>query len=176
MTVQDPASDPLPAEADTGATAYSDYVEALEADEAARKSSLESRGVNIITTSGALVTLLFGLVAVLTGSKNFSLPAPAHTYLIVAVILFVAATGLGVIINLPIFYQVATLTTEDLQTVWPWSASDAKAKIAVTRLRLITSARRGNSVKAWLLFAAGIIEFGALLSLFLAVLSILTNK
>ncbi len=176
MTVSDPAPDPLPAEGDTGAAVYSDYIKSLEDDETARKSSLESRGVNIITTSGTLVTLLFGLVAVLTGSKNFSLPAPAHTYLIVAVVLFVVATGLGVIINLPIFYRAAALTIRDLQTVWPWSASDAEAKVAVTRLEIITSARKGNAIKAWLLFAAGIIEFGALSSLFLAVLSILTKK
>jgi hypothetical protein len=94
-----PAPDPLPAQSDTAATVYSDYVQALEAQETARKSSLESRGVNVITTSGTLVTLLFGLVAVLTGSESFSLPASAHAYLIVTVILFVSATALGIIIT-----------------------------------------------------------------------------
>jgi hypothetical protein len=170
------APDPLSAQSGTADTVYSDYVRALEAQETARKSSLESRGVNIITTSGTLVTLLFGLVAVLKGSKNFSLPGSAHGYLIAAVILFVSATALGIVINPPLFYEETELTIQDLQTVWSWPAADARAKIAVTQLKTIASARRGNAVKAWLLFVAGVIEFSALLSLFLAVFFILTEK
>jgi hypothetical protein len=164
---------PVPAASrEQGSTPYSDYVKALEDAEVARKASLESRGVGVITTSGTLVTLLFGLVAVLTGSKTFVFPAAGRGYLAAAAILFVLATSLGIVVNLPLFYRAPQLTTKDLQKVWNWSSSDAKAKIAVTRLVTIASAKKANAIKAWLLFAAGVIEFGALLSLFLAVLAI----
>ena len=167
-----PTPDIPAASQDRGSKPYSDYIKALEDAQSSRKASLESRGTGIITTSGALVTLLFGLVAVLTGSKTFVFPAPGRGYLTAAIILFVLAVGLGIVINLPLSYRATQLTTEDLKEVWNWSSADAMAKIAVTRLVTIASARRANTIKAWLLFAAGVIEFGALLSLFLAILAI----
>ena len=48
---------------DGGRSIYADFIkEQLDAQEA-RKVSLEQRGLAVITTSGALVTLLFGLTA-----------------------------------------------------------------------------------------------------------------
>jgi hypothetical protein len=150
--------------------AYSDYVKALEDAESARKSSLESRGINVITTSGTLVTLLFGLVAVLTAAKAFVFPAAGRPYLAAAMLLFVAACGLGIVVNLPLFYKETELTIQELQRVWTWPIAKARSKIAVTRLQTIASARRANAAKAWLLFGAGIAETLALVSLFVAVL------
>jgi hypothetical protein len=170
MTIQSP--DPPASSQDRGSVPYSDYIKALEDAESARKASLESRGTGTITTSGALVTLLFGLVAVLTGSETFVFPAAARGYLAAAVILFVLATALGIMISSPLFYRAPQLTTEDLKRVWNWPSADAMAKIAVTRLVTIASAKKANTIKAWLLLAAGIVELGALLSLFLAVLAI----
>jgi hypothetical protein len=155
-----------------GSKPYSDYVKELEDAQTARKASLESRGTAVITTSGTLVTLLFGLVAVLTGSKTFVFPSAGRDYLLAAVILFVLATSLGIVVNLPLFYKQTQLTGSDLKKVWNWPSGDAMAKIAVTRLVAIESAKKANAIKAWLLFAAGMAEFGALLSLFLAILFI----
>lgn len=170
MTV--PAPPPGGSTPDTGSVAYSDYVKALEDAETAKKSSLESRGISVITTSGTLVTLLFGLVAVLTSAKTFRFPAAARPYLALAMIFFAIACGLGIMVNLPLFYKRTDLTADDLKRVWAWPIANARAKIAVTRLETISSARRANAVKAWLLLSAGIAETLALLSLFVAVLSI----
>jgi hypothetical protein len=51
------------------------YVELLKErlqEERAHKTSLEQRGLSVITSSGTLVTLLFALAAVVTASKSFS--------------------------------------------------------------------------------------------------------
>ena len=60
-------------ESDTrGRAIYSDYIkEQLDAQEA-RKISLEQRGLAVITTSGVLVTLLFGLTALRSGGRAHS--------------------------------------------------------------------------------------------------------
>ena len=52
-----------------GRAVYGEYIkEQLNAQEA-RKNSLEQRGLAVITTSGALVTLLFGLTALTCRSE-----------------------------------------------------------------------------------------------------------
>jgi hypothetical protein len=47
---------------------YGPTIESQLDEERARKASLESRGIGIVTTSGALSTLLFGLVAFAAGN------------------------------------------------------------------------------------------------------------
>jgi hypothetical protein len=42
--------------------------------EDARKTSIEGRAAGVITTSGTLVTLLFGLVAIITKLTNYQAP------------------------------------------------------------------------------------------------------
>ena len=46
-----------------GRAIYADYIKEQQEAQEARKVSLEQRGLAVITTSGALVTLLFGLTA-----------------------------------------------------------------------------------------------------------------
>ena len=60
--------------------------------ERSRKTSIESRGVTVVTTSGTLyVTLLFGLTAGLTAASGFKLPGGAKLPLLLALIAFVIA-------------------------------------------------------------------------------------
>jgi hypothetical protein len=53
-----------------GYEVYAELIEKLADTEAARKTNLEQKAGAVITTSGSLVTLLFGLVAVLTTKQS----------------------------------------------------------------------------------------------------------
>lgn len=87
-----------------GSEVYADFIKSMLDAEDSRKSSLEQRGIGVITTSGALVTLLFGLTATITSAKTFTLPPAARDWLTPAAILFVAAAAAGILVNVPLFY------------------------------------------------------------------------
>jgi hypothetical protein len=156
-----------------GPDVYADWVKSLCDAEDARKVSFESRGVSVITTSGTLVTLLFGLVAVVTGAKNFTLPSEAHGYLIAAVISFVVAVALGIIANIPLFYQEADMTEDELVDAVGQGVITAEAEVMIRQLGLLRNARRVNSAKGVALLAAGIAQLVALVMLAFAVVFIL---
>ena len=78
-----------------GSEVYADFIKSMLDAEDSRKSSLEQRGISIITTSGTLVTLLFGLTAAITGAKTFTFPAAARDWLTPAAIAFDVAAGQG---------------------------------------------------------------------------------
>lgn len=60
-----------------GHEVYAEYLEQLVVDQNARNGSVEQCGLSVVTTSAALVSLLFGLVAVITGVDDFTLPDSA---------------------------------------------------------------------------------------------------
>jgi Na+/melibiose symporter-like transporter len=60
---------------------------------------LEDRGIQVVTTSGALGTLLFGIATFSQGANR--LDVLDQSYLVAALILFVIAAVLGLLTNLP---------------------------------------------------------------------------
>lgn len=60
--------------AERGSSIYAAYVNEQLAAQDSRKTSIEQRGIAVITTSGTLVSLLFGLVAVLTAADDYQYP------------------------------------------------------------------------------------------------------
>lgn len=54
---------------------YAELISSNLERQAQRKSSIEQRGLSVISTSGALVTLQFALVAVITGDDSFEFSA-----------------------------------------------------------------------------------------------------
>jgi hypothetical protein len=158
---------------DTPPDIYADYINGLEDAETARKTSLEGRGVGVVTTSGTLVTLLFALIGVITSAKNLSLPTAAHGYLGAAVILFAIAVAVGLAANLPLFYKEAEPTADEIARVWSYSAEGAQAFVIATRLSILSSYRHANAIKGWLVLVAGLVQLAAVIMLVLAILSIL---
>lgn len=159
--------------ADTAPVIYADYIKSLVDAETARKTSLEQRGVGVVTTSGTLVTLLFALIGAVSAAKNFSLPVLAHGYLGAAVILFAVAVGVGLTANLPMFYKEAEPTAEQLARVWDYTPQGAEAFVISTRLTILSSYRHANAVKGWLVLLAGLVELAAVVMLVLAILSVI---
>lgn len=156
-----------------GHDVYSAFLESLLEVETSRKSSLEQRGISVITTSGALVTLLFGSAAIVTSSKTFKLPQASHGWLIAALVLFVFAAAAGIIVNVPLFYGKIMVTEQKLKEVWEDTASEAQAAVAAARLKSLHAAQAANDAKAWILVAAGMLELAAVSVLAVSIIHII---
>lgn len=98
----------MAAEATDAGAAYSQLISDQLAEERTRKSSLEARGVTVITTSGTLATLLFALTAGLTSVASFKLPGGAKLPLLLALVAFIVAAVCGLTTNMPLKYREAT--------------------------------------------------------------------
>jgi hypothetical protein len=166
-----------PVLADRGSAIYAQYIKDQLTEEDARKESIEKRGLAVITTSGTIVSLLFGLVAVLTGAKEFKLPAGAEPWLGAALIAFVIATFAGLLTNMPLLYlgvkaKELKLAVADL---WDDEPKVAEKRIAATHVKVLTRAKSLNAAKGWILVGAVTAELAAVIFLALAVKSILDH-
>ncbi|MHB8380664.1 MAG: hypothetical protein ACYDB2_12275 [Acidimicrobiales bacterium] len=161
--------------ASTGPDIYTDFIKTLTDAEAARKTSIEAKGTGIITTSSALVTILFGLVAVVTSRTTFLLPVAAHGWMVSAILAFVVAAATAILINFPLPYGQTTITLDELRE-W-WGDTDAVADAAVSGLRLqqLNAARRVNALKAGILAVACTAELAGIALLTVAVIKIVTS-
>lgn len=131
--------------------AYGQLIEEQLQEERNRKSSVEQRGIAVITTSGVLVSLLFGLAAVVTASTRFVLPGAARVFLLLSLPCFLAAAVLGIRANLPMKYQEAG--PEGLRRIlepqfWNGPAAVGTLRVAEVRVDILTSYRQQTTVKA----------------------------
>lgn len=166
-----PAPSPVPPPG--GGDVYGAYIKSLLDYEQTRKSGLDARAASVVTTAGALVALLFGLVAVVTGAASFVLPATARGWLMAAVILFVVAVALAVTVTvIPLPYGQVDFK-EGPSQLWQEQSSTASIHVAEAQLALIAVARRANAKVALLVFLGGIAELLALVMLAVAVILIL---
>jgi hypothetical protein len=157
--------------ADAGSAVYSDFIKSLLDTEEARTNSLQLRGLALISTSGTLVTLLFGIVAVIK-SNSSTVPSTAHGPLVVAAVLFATAAIMGIAVNVPLlgrYVKPASLVHSYTSEMWKDSRSDAEMMVAATRVKLYANARKANAFKAVLLIVGGMIEISALLPVVIAV-------
>lgn len=138
-----------------GSSVYGELIAVQLTDEQARKTSLEQRGLAVITTSGVLVSLLFALGAVaVKRAETIGLPLPTRLLLIAALTAFVAAAALGLATNLPRAYVALALA--DLRRMvtpglWDKAEGPAARRVAENRVELVAVARRINATKARLL-------------------------
>jgi hypothetical protein len=163
--------------AESGGAIFAKLFDDLLTAQEARKSSIEQRGLSVITTSGALVTLLFGLVSLITKSQTFALPKAAHGPIGIAIGFFVCAAILGLLTNIPLFYM--TVDPKGLQAIidrrWQERKASAELRVAATQQKLIERAQSVNSIKAWILVAAMSLEVCAVLLIGIAVGTVLRS-
>jgi predicted Co/Zn/Cd cation transporter (cation efflux family) len=142
-------------------TAYLAVIQDQLQKERDRRKAFEERAITVITTSGTLVTLMFGLAAVVTSATSFSLPDTARNILSVAVVGFLLAIVAALFANVPLNYMEPTAQGMlDLTEETAWSADERIGERAVARLytKMIDRARRMNMVKVRLLVVALIFE------------------
>jgi hypothetical protein len=149
------APDPQP---DSGARAgdiygplLADYLSA----EVNHKTSIEQRGLAVITTSGVLVSLLVALSALVLGKDTTEfLNGPTRALLVAAVLVFVVAAGFGLAVNAPGRYW--GLSDDDLERIVEvpsWNAEKEEAALLVGQQRVaeLKRAVSANDNKAALL-------------------------
>lgn len=166
---------------DGGGEVYASFVERELEDQRASKASIEQRGIAVVTTSGILVTLLFGLAALVTESENFVVPEKSRPWLYLALLGFVVAAGAALITNLPRNLESArTYGPKSLDRLirlrWDDSPRAAKRRIALTRLGLLHSYKKVNNFKGRVLIAAVIAEVVAVAAVAVAVTIVLAES
>ena len=154
-------------------TLYAAFIKDLFDGEVARRTAIEGKAGNVISTSGTLVTLLFGLVAVVTGATNFRLPGHAHGWLFGAIIAFVVACILAILVSVPLPYGETELTKADLASSWGDPPNQTQAALSGVKLDALDRARQWNALKAWILMGAIAAEIVAVALLAVAVTVIL---
>jgi hypothetical protein len=176
---------PRPGEGDTptadfAGEFYSKLIEDQLAEERARKASLEQRAGGVITTSGAVVTLVFGFTAVVKGSTALHIPDTARLELLVAVVLLLIAVAMALVIGLPRTYlEVEKEGLDQMVTENAWinpEAVEARRTTAEANVGIILSARGVNATKATLLSAAFVLEVLGIVSLALSAMAILLTN
>ena len=156
----------------TGGEAYAKLIEVELVDQRAVKESLERRAGGVITTSGVLVTLLFGLGSVITQRNGYALPNASVPWLYVSLGAFVAAALTALVVSVPLRYRAPTVPALNkllTEPRWGDSPADAVKRIAATHVVVLAAYRKGNSLKAWALLAAISSEVVAVLCLAVAV-------
>lgn len=165
MTAQPPDATARQKLEDVRGASHRELIATQLAEERATKMSLEQRGLSVITTSGVLATLLFGLAAFAKQSQRASLGPPERSLLIAALILFVGASASSLWVLRPRSYEEAD--RERLQArVSPaeWSRTDViegYRRDAQLNVDIIAAARKTNASKASCLFAAVLLEVAA---------------
>jgi amino acid transporter len=168
-------SPPTASDSGSGAAVYAAYVTAQVASQEERKHSFEQRGLAVITTSGVLVSLLFGLTATLTSVAGYHLPHASRGWILAALVCFVAAAVAAILTNLPLKYSGVTADAlkKTIDERWQDSAADAQREVALTEVKVIRRAKKRNRWKGWALVFAIASEIAAVLCLAVAVAVIL---
>jgi hypothetical protein len=166
---------PAASNSEGGATVYAGYIAAQVARQEERKHSFEQRGLAVITTSGALVSLLFGLTAVLTGAADYHLPNASRGWIFAALVCFVAAAISALLTNLPLKYSGVTADAlkEAIEKRWEDSRAAAEREVALTELKVLRRAKQRNRLKGLSLVVAIGAEITAVFCLAAAVATIL---
>jgi hypothetical protein len=161
-----------------GSEVYSDFIREELADQRASKTSLEQRAAGVVTTSGVLVALLFGLTGLVSGPSDSAIPERAELWLFLSLGGFALASALALFVVVPHRYRGPTRA--GLEKVrrerWDDVTGSALSKVSATRIVMLASYRKANGVKAWLLVAAIGIEVLAIATLAVAVALVIAAR
>jgi hypothetical protein len=143
---------------DVKGSSYGPTIKAQLDEERATKTSLEARGLAIITSSSVLATLLFGLVAFTRGNvteAHLNIDVWSARALLVGVALFAVAALLGLWSNVPMDYKEADVEIlRDRVKPDAWKTTDpieAARYDAVLNVQILDGARKVNKTKASLI-------------------------
>lgn len=130
-----------------GADVFAELIVEQIDEERLRKTSLEARGLALITASGAFTTLVLGVAALV---PQESLPVAARVFLILAFVCFVAAAVQGIWVNRPANYEEPSV--ESLASAFEEgrdkSVESARRSASKLRLTTLRASRLRNDEKA----------------------------
>jgi hypothetical protein len=143
-----------------------------------RKASLEQRGVMVITTAGALVTLLFALGALVSGTEDYTPPSIAKAFLLLALTFFLGASIAALGTNAVRNYSEADVDAlQNLLNEQYWKGREeiGERRSAELRLTVLRTARSINEQKAKTLRTAMGAEVAAVVCVASAIAAILID-
>ncbi|HEU5472707.1 MAG TPA: hypothetical protein VFV67_18830 [Actinophytocola sp.] len=126
------------------------------AAEETRRTSLEQRGLAVITSSGVLATLGFGSLALFRQRDAVPMPGPSAYLLVGGGVALLVAAILALVTNAPLRHRAinAAAMVQTMREHWADHESTARARVTSTTARLLATARSANDLKALLLLAA----------------------
>jgi hypothetical protein len=143
------------------AAVYAALIGETLAEERAQKDAIHQRAAGVITSAGALVSLLLGLAAVVTATDDLRVPGLARCFLGIAVALFVGSAGAAIVTFFPRRYVEPDPSDLDklLQPEF-WNAAPRAAhrRVAEQNVMIIRWARIVNGRKIRWLMAALVLE------------------
>ncbi len=135
-----------------------------------RKTSLEQKGLALVTAAGTLVTLVFGFTTFVRGADAVALSAFSEALFVAALFCFVVAAMTGILSNLPFQSKVVKESALSRLASEPfWSGTNrvmAGRHVAVVTIKILTGARKANDLKA--VFVVVSVSFLAAAALLLA--------
>jgi hypothetical protein len=155
---------------DQGRT-YLEFVEGELKAERDRRSAYDARGQALVTTSGALVTLLGGLVAVVRTGTAVRFPVAVPVTVGIALGLFVCAAACGILAGWNRHYAVAgyPTLTRMLNEHWTDDEVDARNNVATVHAMTVNTLRQVNAFKAACVSIGLVVQVLALVALGTAV-------
>lgn len=132
---------------DLAASAIGELVAEQLAEERVNKTSLEARGLALITTSGAFTTLVLGIAALV---GDGSLPGASRMLLVLSLLAFVVAATMGVVVNMPANYDEPRAASLKM-TLKEHAGDDLLTGVRAvnnSRIDVLDTARSNNQTKA----------------------------
>jgi hypothetical protein len=129
--------------------------------ERVRTASLEQRAMAVVTSSGVLVSLVFGFGALIKGQRGPHLPLGTRVLLASALIAFVVAAVMSLLTNKPRAYKPLGVKADLEKMVteyWHISGQNSRRSIAEFRVGEVDRWRDNNKIKAAYLQRAIAIE------------------
>ncbi|GID96687.1 hypothetical protein ACFQFC_21055 [Amorphoplanes digitatis] len=128
---------------------YAEFFEEELKSETDRKAKYDSRGGNLVTTSGAVHAILVGLGSIGQGSTRSAIPNWIVSLLALALIAFIAAAVTGVVAQLNHGYKATS--TAGLRSMlderWRDSSGESMHRVGADHFRAIESLRSSNHKK-----------------------------
>jgi hypothetical protein len=154
---------------------YLAFIEGELKAERERRVAYDARGQALVTTSGALVTLLAGLAAVVKGGTTAQVSPGTVTVVVLALVLFVCAAGCGIVAGWNRHYALATYGTlhRMLDEHWTDDEVDARNHVATLHSLTVHTLRRANAFKAAFVSAGLVAQVLALVALGVSVVLVL---
>lgn len=120
---------------------------------------------------------MFGLAALVTKGSGFDLPHSALPWLYVALAAFVVAAIAALVANIPARYSTPKIAAFNkvVRQKWDDSGRVAQRRVALTRLEMVRTYRRGNNLKGRILIGAIVAEVIAVVALAVAVSIVLAH-
>jgi hypothetical protein len=127
---------------------YAPFVEQELKSERERRSTLDTRGQTVVTTSGVLITILSAVTAIAVNRKVLVAPGAVRYSILSALACFIIAVFFGILATINFKYHVASKSTL-LRLPREHSADSrevAERNIVATNVTTILTLRKGNDI------------------------------